>query len=117
MPVQSRYQPESSEPEKQPTQGKQTSYYQPTSESARLIIHLPADARLYVDGVATRTMGQEVRTYRTPELEYGQEYVYTLKMEIDRDGKTLTETKRIFVRAGQASEARFDEPTPAVAAN
>ena len=105
------------DPTKEAPKGKQTSYYQPSSESARLVVRLPADAKLYVDGQVTRTVGQEIRTYRTPELEFGQDYVYTLKIEVVRQGKTLTESKKVLVRAGKTSEAAFEDVNASVASS
>jgi len=67
---------------------------------ATILVTLPADARLTVDDTATSsTTG--VRTLITPPLEPGKDFQYTLKAQINRDGKELTTEKQISVRAGQ----------------
>jgi uncharacterized protein (TIGR03000 family) len=67
---------------------------------ARVIVELPADATLSVDNVATKANSATTRSFSTPELTPGQEYFYDLKAEVTRDGKPVTETKRVLVRAG-----------------
>jgi uncharacterized protein (TIGR03000 family) len=67
---------------------------------ANIAVILPSDATLTVDGVATTSTSAN-RLFTTPALPAGQEFSYTLKAEIVRDGKTLTATERVAVRAGQ----------------
>jgi uncharacterized protein (TIGR03000 family) len=81
-------------------------YYNPDPDAGRratIIVHLPADARLMVDGKATRATSG-TRRFISPPLESGQGYHYTLKAEIDRDGEPMTVTKRVDVRAGESEE-------------
>lgn len=74
---------------------------------AKVLVSLPTDASLTIDGNATvSTSGN--RTFVSPELEAGKDYVYTLKAEIVRDGKSVTESKTIYVRAGETTEVAFD---------
>jgi uncharacterized protein (TIGR03000 family) len=90
--------------------GASTASYTPRANSgasARLVVTLPADATLYVDGNATRSNDQSVRTFRTPELTAGEQFVYTLKAEVVRDGKTLSESKQVIVTAGAETSASF----------
>src|SRR5262245_46097614 len=58
-------------------------------ESARLIIEVPSNAKLYVDGNLTKS-GSDVRQFYTPTLEAGQTYFYDVKIEVEKDGKMLT---------------------------
>jgi uncharacterized protein (TIGR03000 family) len=67
--------------------------------SARLIIEVPSDSKLYIDGKQT-TSGADVRHFKTPALESGQTYFYDVKVELEKDGKILTANKRVYVRAG-----------------
>jgi uncharacterized protein (TIGR03000 family) len=85
-----------------PTEKKTTSL-----SPARVIVSLPADARLIVDGQATATKEKAVRTFLTPELEEGVEYRYVMKAEVVRDGQTLTETQTVLVKAGLEVRAEF----------
>jgi uncharacterized protein (TIGR03000 family) len=70
---------------------------------ARLLVRLPADARLTIDGEATRSTGQ-MRRFISPPLAPGQTFRYTLRVEVTRDGKRQGETKEVTVRAGEESE-------------
>jgi|SRR5579871_3923056 len=73
---------------------------------ARLIVELPADAKLYVDDRLMQT-NSERRVFSSPRLEDGQTYYYILRAEVVRDGQTLSDTKRVLVRAGDVVEASF----------
>jgi hypothetical protein len=42
-------------------------------------------------------------------LQPGQSYFYMVRLEIDVNGKTQTETKQVIVRAGQSSPVNFPE--------
>src|SRR5262249_54198832 len=56
----------------------------------------------------TKQAGAE-RTYVTPELPPGKEYVYQVKIEYTRHGRMMTQTKPVTVRAGQTSRLEFGE--------
>jgi uncharacterized protein (TIGR03000 family) len=86
----------------------------PEKEEASLSVKLPADARLYVDGVLCPLDSSE-RNFETPPLEKGKQFTYTLKAEVVRDGKTLSETKRVPVEAGQQVSVEFGNLTVATA--
>jgi uncharacterized protein (TIGR03000 family) len=75
---------------------------------AKLIVELPADAKLFVDDRPMKTPSA-VRTFSTPELDPGQVYYYELRAEVVRDGKPVVESKRVLVRAGEVVRARFEE--------
>jgi uncharacterized protein (TIGR03000 family) len=83
---------------------------------ARLIVELPADAKLFVDGVEKD--GGAERRFFTPDLEPGQEYFYTLRVEGLRDGQPFLEQRRVLVKAGAAVRLTFGpQGDPAVAAS
>lgn len=84
-----------------------TGYDRQTSVApAKLMINLPADAKLYVDGQLTSST-TENRVFTTPELQRGLTYFYDLKAEITRDGQTITENKRLIVRSGDNLRTSF----------
>jgi uncharacterized protein (TIGR03000 family) len=83
------------------------------SAPATIILSVPADAKLTIDGVATSSTSA-TRSFVTPELTGAKEYVYTFNAEITRDGQTLTATEKVTVRAGQ--ESRVSIPTDKFAA-
>ncbi len=79
-----------------------------SKEVARVTVKLPADARLYVDGVPC-PLTSATRSFNTPELETGRSYYYTLKAEFVRDGAPHTLSKRVTVEAGKQVTVEFKE--------
>jgi uncharacterized protein (TIGR03000 family) len=77
---------------------------------ARILVRLPADATLTVDGAPT-TSRDAVRTLVSPPLQPGKQYQYTLRAEIMRDGKKVERSRDVTVRAGEQSEVTFDLPS------
>ena len=71
-----------------------------------MVVNLPADATLKIDGAATKSTAA-VRQFTTPVLALGQSYHYTLTAEVVRDGKTLSATETVTVRAGQTSQVEL----------
>lgn len=81
---------------------------------AMVVVDLPAEARLTIDGQATTsTSGQ--RTFQTPELEDGKSFHYTLRAEVNRGGRVQTITERITVRAGETTRITLNVPAEGVA--
>jgi uncharacterized protein (TIGR03000 family) len=78
------------------------------ANAAKLIIDLPADAKLFVDDQLMKTTSAH-RVFNTPTLESGQTYFYILRAEVVRDGKSQSESKRVIVRAGEEIRAAFPE--------
>jgi len=74
-----------------------------------IIVTLPADARLTVDGVPTRSTSN-VRAFATPVLRPGQAYHYTLRAEVTRNGQTVQVERQVPVAAGQTSRVILDIP-------
>jgi uncharacterized protein (TIGR03000 family) len=81
-------------------------YYNPDPDANRratIVVHLPANAKLSVDGKATRSTST-TRRFVSPPLEAGQSYHYVFKAEAPRDGEPATVSKRVDVQAGQTRE-------------
>jgi len=74
--------------------------------SARLKVRLPADAKLYVDDVVC-PLTSDVRSFPTPPLPPGQQFQYTLRAEVVRDGQKRVITERVLVSAGQTVEVNL----------
>jgi uncharacterized protein (TIGR03000 family) len=70
------------------------------STTARVLITLPDDARLYFNGTAAAGNGS-LRSFATPPLVPGHSYAYDLTAEVVRDGRIQRVTERIVVRAGE----------------
>jgi len=89
--------------EKVPPPKKTTSA---AAQRAQLVVELPGDAKLYVDGNPMKTNAAK-RTFNTPPLQPGQAYYYMLRAEVVRDGQTIGQTTRVIVRAGEVARASF----------
>jgi uncharacterized protein (TIGR03000 family) len=81
---------------------------------ATIIVSLPADAKLTFDGNVTNSTSAR-RTFTTPALDVNGEYVYTLRAEIVREGRSIVETQQVTVRGGQTSEVPFNFTSQGVA--
>jgi uncharacterized protein (TIGR03000 family) len=79
-----------------------------------VLVRVPEDARLYFNGTLTQTPGS-VRRFNTPPLPVGQDFMYELRAEVTRQGRPISETKRVLVRAGQTTEVDFSNLDAAAA--
>ena len=77
------------------------------SAPATLVVALPADAKLTIDGFVTSSTSER-RVFQSPALEPGKAYSYTLKAEVLRDSKSQIVTKEVIVRAGEETPVRID---------
>jgi uncharacterized protein (TIGR03000 family) len=75
---------------------------------AHVTVRLPADARLWVDGAAC-PLSSETRSFDTPTLESGKQYVYNLRAAVVRDGQTVEQTQRVVIAAGRQVNVTFGE--------
>jgi uncharacterized protein (TIGR03000 family) len=86
----------------------------PSGNTAQLVINLPADAKLSLDG-QTMSGTSPVRVFQTPDLAPGSDYSYSLRAEITRNGQTQVVVRRATVRAGE--ETRVDMTIPVSTTN
>ena len=102
-----------------PAGGKQNVVAQAAPLPTSLTLHVPADAQVFLGGNPTTTVGT-VRTYKTT-LPAGQRLdKYTVRVELQRDGKVVTREQTIALAAGEAREIKFDfdaQSAPALAAS
>lgn len=75
---------------------------------ANICVHLPADARLFVDGNITMSTGV-ARYFATPPIADGQEFAYMLRCERVVNGKLVAETRSIKVRADDVTVVHFGD--------
>jgi uncharacterized protein (TIGR03000 family) len=66
---------------------------------AKLKVKVPADAKLTIQGAATRQTGAE-RTFQSPTLPDGKTFTYKLKATWIANGKPVTVEKEVDVTAG-----------------
>jgi uncharacterized protein (TIGR03000 family) len=77
-----------------------------SQDSAVLTVAVPAEAKIFVNGLETTSAGAE-RNYVSRDLRPGFNYTYELRAEFVRDGKTVTETKSVTLTAGQNARVDF----------
>lgn len=77
-----------------------------SSRAALLSVRVPAEAKLFVNGLATRSTGSQ-RRYVSNGLRPGFNYTYELRASVERDGKMVEETKVVQLQAGQTAEVAF----------
>lgn len=77
---------------------------------AKLVVKLPADATLKIEGQATKATGAE-RTFVTPKLAKGDKYSWTLQAEVMKDGKPVTWTEKVSLKPGETSKVTLSAPT------
>jgi uncharacterized protein (TIGR03000 family) len=87
-----------------PTPEKQTSL---TVDSALLTVNLPRDAKVLVNGIPTRSTG-DMRRYVSRNLNPGFNYTYEVTAEAMVNGKPVTQTKTVHLRAGDQVQLAFD---------
>ena len=100
-------QEEPEKPKKSKTGVKETKGPTP----AKLLIELPANAKLFIDDMAVKT-ATGVQLFDTPALEPDTVYFYMVRIEGMRDGQPFSQTRRILVRAGQVARTQFKEMEP-----
>jgi uncharacterized protein (TIGR03000 family) len=71
-----------------------------------LAVRVPDDARVYVNDELTDNKGA-LRYFNSVGLEPGSAYVYRVRAEVVRDGKTITQTKVARVGAGKSADLDF----------
>jgi uncharacterized protein (TIGR03000 family) len=76
-----------------------------TGDIARLTLRVPANARVYVNDQLIDTTRRN--TFETPRLQPGQDYFYTVRLEMVRDGRIVTESRLVEVSAGKTVTVDF----------
>jgi uncharacterized protein (TIGR03000 family) len=75
--------------------------------SGQLTIVVPADAKVFINGHQTRSMGTH-REYVSYGLEIGLTYRYEVRAEVVRNGKTVVDAREVFLSAGSQENLAFD---------
>jgi uncharacterized protein (TIGR03000 family) len=75
---------------------------------ASVVVVAPLDVRVTVEGQPTERTSV-VQTFVTPDLEPGQTYSYLFRAEAEREGQTVTRTRRVLVRAGEEFRVDFSD--------
>ena len=62
-------------------------------------LRVPRDAKIWFDENPTNQTGT-MRSFESPPVAAGRDYVYDIRIEWKRDGKNITQTRRVKVHAG-----------------
>jgi uncharacterized protein (TIGR03000 family) len=92
----------------------------PSAETrTTLIVHVPADAKLYLSGQETKATGP-VREFSTTKLAAGAQWAdYALRAVVDKDGQQQVREQMVSLKAGESREVTisFDAPASEQVAN
>jgi uncharacterized protein (TIGR03000 family) len=98
-------------PEKQEGEGSEAGVGAP----ARITVYIPAGAVLWVDGKHRTRQTASLRLFETPDLKPGRTFSYIFRADFEHGGRTITESLRVEVRAGETTEVEFAELQAAAA--
>ena len=76
-------------------------------DSVKLNVSVPESAKVYVNDRLTTSTG-EVRQFVSRGLEAGRSYRFEVRAELNDNGKIVTDTQSIVVRAGAQENVRFE---------
>jgi uncharacterized protein (TIGR03000 family) len=79
---------------------------------ASVTVRVPADAKLFAEGKQLNLTGAE-RQFVSPPLPADQEFVYKFTAEYERNGETVSVSKKVTVRAGGTAAVEFADLTAA----
>ena len=85
------------------------------ADGGLIVIDVPADAEIFVNGTKTSSQGAR-RRFLSRGLDAGKAYEFVVRMAVERNGKTEETTKVVTLTAGERSSLSFAvEAAPAVA--
>lgn len=87
--------------------GEAAAYRAETNQRAMMVLSVPADAKVFFQDQPTSSTGTR-RQYRSPVLESGKTFMYTIRVEVERDGQLVANTQQPRVQAGSRVEIAFD---------
>ncbi|MGL4554402.1 MAG: TIGR03000 domain-containing protein [Gemmataceae bacterium] len=72
-------------------------------DRAKLIFKMPEGAKLFVEGQLIANAAEQ-KTFRSPVLDAGKTYTYSLRVEAEKDGEKLVGEKTVNVKAGRTED-------------
>lgn len=90
-----------------PAAGTSTESFPSRATSGVLTVLVPADAKVTVNGLLTRSTGTR-REYISYNLQPGMTYRYTVVAQVVRDGKVLQDTRVVTLSAGSRDGVAFN---------
>jgi uncharacterized protein (TIGR03000 family) len=84
------------------------------ASSAMLNVRVPEDAVVVINDYTTKSAGSD-RRYVSRGLQDGREYRFEVRADVNRDGRTLSQTKVVRLKATKVVDLVFDFDAPQVA--
>jgi len=78
----------------------------PAEQSGVLTVWVPFDAKVTINGQATRSVGSR-RQFVSYDLKPGLSYRYVVKAQVVRDGQVVEDTKSVTMTAGDITAVAF----------
>jgi uncharacterized protein (TIGR03000 family) len=69
------------------------------ANTATIRVRVPSDARIWIEGEATSQGGND-RTFVSPSLAPGSQYVYHIRAQWNENGKAVERNREVTVHAG-----------------
>ena len=76
------------------------------ANSGLLVVHVPYDAKVTINGIETRSKGSR-RTYVSHGLDSSLDYKYTIRAEVVREGQAVWDEKSVVLTAGDREAIAF----------
>jgi uncharacterized protein (TIGR03000 family) len=70
---------------------------------------VPSDAKIWFDESPTNQTGA-LRSFESPPLSEGKDYSYQVRIQWKRDGKDVSEDRKIIVHAGDVINLTLGSP-------
>jgi uncharacterized protein (TIGR03000 family) len=83
----------------------------PGERTAVITVRVPPDAEVWVDGNVLPRTGTE-RKFETPPIEAGRIYHYEVRALWSQDGRSVSDSQRVGVAAGDRKSVSFLAPAP-----
>jgi len=77
-----------------------------TTPFGTIVVEVPENARVFIDGNPTSAISA-VRSFRTPALQADEDFFYTIRVVAEQNGRTVEETKKVYIRAGERAAVNF----------
>lgn len=72
-------------------------------------LRVPSEAKIWIDGSETKQTGTN-RSFESPPVTVGREYAYQIRVQWNRDGKEVTQTRQVTVHAGDVINLTIGSP-------
>jgi uncharacterized protein (TIGR03000 family) len=100
-----------------PAESRQTEERMASGVETRLTLRVPANAKVYLAGVETRSTG-ESRFFTTRRLKQGEQWPdYTIKVEVEREGRVVAKQHTLTLSGGDALDLTLDVEDDRLASN